>query len=95
MTDLKIQVRKLARELEAAKANKADQSRLIVLENLLEDAQRMKARYEADYLRENRDKMVLQNQLEAIRSGKSDLGDGTEAAYALRLRLMRLLKSLT
>ncbi|KAJ1021627.1 hypothetical protein NDA16_003764 [Ustilago loliicola] len=94
MTDLKIKVRKLARELEAAKANKADQSRLIVLENLLEDAQRMKARYEADYLREHRDKMVLQNQLEAIRSGKSDLGDGTEAAYALRLRLNEVVEEL-
>ncbi|SPC63362.1 related to Hook protein [Ustilago sp. UG-2017b] len=94
MTDLKIKVRKLVRELEAAKANKADQSRLIVLENLLEDAQRMKARYEADYLREHRDKMVLQNQLEAIRSGKSDLGDGTEAAYALRLRLNEVVEEL-
>lgn len=94
MTDLKIQVRKLARELEAARANKADQSRLIVLENLLEDAQRMKARYETDYLREHREKMVLQNQLEAIRSGKSDLGDGTEAAYALRLRLNEVVEEL-
>ncbi|CBQ69959.1 related to Hook protein [Sporisorium reilianum SRZ2] len=94
MTDLKIKVRKLSRELEAAKTNKADQSRLIVLENLLEDAQRMKARYEADYLREHRDKMVLQSQLEAIRSGKSDLGDGTEAAYALRLRLNQVVEEL-
>ncbi|CDS01047.1 related to Hook protein [Sporisorium scitamineum] len=94
MTDLKIKVRKLSRELEAAKINKADQSRLIVLENLLEDAQRMKARYEADYLREHRDKMVLQNQLEAIRSGKSDLGDGTEAAFALRLRLNQVVEEL-
>ncbi len=94
MTDLKIKVRKLSRELEAAKTNKADQSRLIVLENLLEDAQRMKARYEADYLREHREKMVLQNQLEAIRSGKSDLGDGTEAAFALRLRLNEVVAEL-
>ncbi|SNX86629.1 related to Hook protein [Melanopsichium pennsylvanicum] len=94
MADLKIQVRKLARELEAARANKADQSRLIVLENLLEDAQRMKARYEADYLREHRDKMVLQNQLEQISSGKSDLGDGNEAAFALRLRLNEVVEEL-
>ncbi|GAC95383.1 hypothetical protein PHSY_002958 [Pseudozyma hubeiensis SY62] len=92
--DLKIKLRKLSRELEAAKTNKADHSRLIVLENLLEDAQRMKTRYEADYLREHRDKMVLQNQLEAIRSGKSDLGDGTEAAYALRLRLNQVVDEL-
>ncbi|EST08352.1 Hook-related protein family [Kalmanozyma brasiliensis GHG001] len=94
MTDLKIKVRKLSRELEAAKTNKADHSRLIVLENLLEDAQRMKTRYESDYLREHREKMVLQNQLEAIRSGKSDLGDGTEAAFALRLRLNEMVEEL-
>ncbi|KAN0062801.1 hypothetical protein ACQY0O_004621 [Thecaphora frezii] len=94
MTDLKIRVRKLSRELEAAQANKADQSRILVLENLLEDAQRMKSRYESDYLREHREKMILQSQIEAIRSGKSDLGDGTEAAYALRLRLNEVVEEL-
>lgn len=76
MTDLKIQVRKLARELEGAKANKADASRLLVLENLLEDAQRMRSRYEADWLKEHQQKLVLQSELEAIREGKSSLGDG-------------------
>lgn len=76
MTDLKLQVRKLKRELETATANKADGSRIVVLENLLEDANRMKARYEGDYLREHRDKLVVSGQLEEIMSGKSKLGDG-------------------
>ena len=75
MTDLKIQVRKLKRELEAVKKNEADASRLLVLENLLEDANRMKARYESDYLAAHREKLVLQRDLEEIRNGKS-LGDG-------------------
>lgn len=75
MTDLKLQVRKLQRELEAVKKNEADSSRVLVLENLLEDANRMKARYEADYLAAHREKLVLQNDLEEIRSGKS-MGDG-------------------
>lgn len=75
MTDLKLQVRKLQRELEAVKKNEADASRVLVLENLLEDANRMKARYEADYLAAHREKLVLQNDLEEIRSGKS-MGDG-------------------
>jgi protein HOOK3 len=74
-TDLKLQIRKLKRELEAAQANKADSSRIIVLENLLEDANRMKARYEQDYLAAHRENLLLQNNLEEIRSGKS-LGDG-------------------
>ncbi|EMD38684.1 hypothetical protein CERSUDRAFT_123230 [Gelatoporia subvermispora B] len=86
MTDLKLQVRKLQRELEAVRKNEADASRVLVLENLLEDATRMKARYEADYLAAHREKLVLQNDLEEIRSGKA-LGDGAEAAIALRQRL--------
>ena len=75
MTDLKIQVRRLQRELEAVRKNEADASRLLVLENLLEDANRMKARYESDYLAVHREKLVLQRDLEEIRSGKS-FGDG-------------------
>ncbi|THV08067.1 HOOK-domain-containing protein [Dendrothele bispora CBS 962.96] len=86
MTDLKIQVRKLKRELEAVKKNEADASRVLILENLLEDANRMKSRYETDYLTAHREKLVLQRDLEEIRSGKS-MGDGAEAAIALRQRL--------
>ncbi|KAJ6618243.1 HOOK protein-domain-containing protein [Mycena sp. CBHHK59/15] len=86
MTDLKLQIRKLKRELEAIKKNEADASRVLVLENLLEDANRMKSRYENDYLAAHREKLVLQRDLEEIRSGKS-MGDGAEAAIALRQRL--------
>lgn len=87
MTDLKLQIRRLQRELEAVKKNEADASRLLVLENLLEDANRMKARYEADYLAAHREKLVLQRDLEEIRSGKS-LGDG----YVSLLSFYSLLK---
>ena len=103
MTDLKLQIRRLKRELEAVQKNEVDSSRILVLENLLEDANRMKARYEADYIAEHREKLVLQSAMEDIRSGKS-LGDGydwlrswwmlspdpdhsPEAAIALRQRL--------
>ncbi|KAJ7074380.1 HOOK protein-domain-containing protein [Mycena amicta] len=86
MTDLKLQVKRLQRELEAVRKNEADSSRVLVLENLLEDATRMKARYENDYLAAHREKLVLQRDLEEIRSGKS-MGDGAEAAIALRQRL--------
>lgn len=77
-TDLKLQVRKLKRELDAVRRNEADAkaeaSWTLVLENLLEDANRMKARYESDYLAAYREKLVLQNELEEIRSGTS-MGD--------------------
>jgi protein HOOK3 len=82
MTDLKLQIRKLNRELEAIKKNEADASRVLVLENLLEDATKMKARYESDYLAAHREKLVLQRDLEEIRSGKS-MGDGLVAALII------------
>lgn len=74
-TDLKLQIRKLRRELEAVRKHEANASRVLVLENLLEDANRMKTRYESDYLAAHREKLVLQRDLEEIRSGKS-MGDG-------------------
>ncbi|KAF8163085.1 HOOK protein-domain-containing protein [Crassisporium funariophilum] len=86
MTDLKLQIRRLTRELSGARKNEADASRILVLENLLEDATRMKGRYEGDYLAAHREKLVLMRDLEEIRSGRS-LGDGAEAAIALRQRL--------
>ena len=75
MTDLKLQIKKLERELSAVKKNEVDGSRILVLENLLEDANRMKSRYETDYLAAHREKLVLQRDLEEIRSGKAS-GDG-------------------
>ncbi|KAI6126211.1 HOOK-domain-containing protein [Pisolithus croceorrhizus] len=93
MTDLKLQIRKLQRELQAVRRNEADASRILVLENLLDDANRMKSRYEADYLAAHREKLILQRDLEEIRSGKA-LGDGAEAAIALRQRLNELVDQL-
>ncbi|EEB90756.1 hypothetical protein MPER_10995, partial [Moniliophthora perniciosa FA553] len=55
MTDLKIKVKKLERELESVRKNEADASKMLVMENLLEDANRMKQRYEADYLAAHRE----------------------------------------
>ena len=85
MTDLKLQVRKLQRELADVRQNQSEASRVLVLENLLEDANRMKARYEVDYLSAHREKLVLQNNLEEIRSGKA-LGNG----YAVSILLSEL-----
>ncbi|KAL5634762.1 hypothetical protein ACGC1H_002707 [Rhizoctonia solani] len=93
MTDLKLQIRALKRDLEAARAGGEEQSRILVLESLLEDSQRMKTRYEEDYLAAHREKLVLQAQLEEIRSGKA-VGDGPEAAIALRQRLNETIEQL-
>jgi protein HOOK3 len=85
-TDLKIRIRKLEKELSDLKGNqgKEEESKILVLENLLDDARRHKSRYEADYLQEHRERLILQGQMEEIRAGR---GDGGEAAIALRQRL--------
>ena len=80
-TDLKIKLRKVTRDLEEARKNNADASRLVVVENLLEDANRMKGRYEADYLQEHRERLKLVAQMEEIRSGASS--SANSCAYRL------------
>lgn len=73
--ELKLEVRKLQRELDVARSNQMDSSRVMVLENLLDDANRMKARYEAEYLAAHRDKLLLLKDIEDIRNGRT-FGDG-------------------
>ncbi|KAG8879922.1 hypothetical protein FRB98_005456 [Tulasnella sp. 332] len=68
MTDLKLQIRQLMRDLEAAKSNQGEASRVLVLENLLDDANRMKARYEADYLSEHRENDRISRDLTIAKS---------------------------
>lgn len=94
MTSLKLELRKLKRQLRLLKKTNDGlqdeeevKSRVVVLENLLEDSNRMKRKYEDDYLNVYREKLVIANQLEEIRSGKSISGDGPEASIALRFRL--------
>ncbi|CAG8687283.1 15541_t:CDS:2, partial [Acaulospora colombiana] len=74
------------KELEDLKGSKGkeEESRVLVMESLLEDAKRLKSRYEAEYLKEHREKLVLLAEMEEIRAGR---GDGGEAAIALRQRL--------
>ncbi|KAI9567253.1 HOOK-domain-containing protein [Boletus coccyginus] len=79
MTDLKLQIKKLQRELSAVKKNEADGSRVLVLENLLEDANRMKSRYEADYLAAHRE-----NSAEAAIALRQRLNETVDHLDALR-----------
>ncbi|CED83495.1 Hook-related protein family [Phaffia rhodozyma] len=92
-TDLKLQVRRLQRELENSRTDSIESSKVAVLENLLDDARKMKDRYEQDYLASHKANLTLQADLEGIRNGKS-LGDGPEAASALRLKLNQVIGEL-
>ena len=57
MTDLRIQIRRLERQLKDTTQSQADSSRIVVLDNLLEDANNMKRRYEQDYLKERKERL--------------------------------------
>lgn len=93
-TELRLEVRRLTRERDAAVANKADASRILVLENLLEDANGLRDKYEKDYLSEHQERLLLQRQLEDIASGKAGKGDSPEANLALRTRLNQVVEEL-
>lgn len=89
MTDLKLKIAKLGRELTRVRDEKTDgaASKVVVLQNLLEDANRAKAKFEADFLQAHQDKLVLENELNRVRQGKPDIGDGPEMSLSLRKRL--------
>lgn len=91
MTQLRQQVRSLQRQV-ASSSHAADNNRTLVLQNLLDDANRMKARYESDYLTEMRSKLKAENQLDEIRKGSGK--DDGPATIALRLRLNETVEEL-
>lgn len=85
-TELKLKISKLEREIQTLREEKQEEggSKMTVLEHLLEDANRLKTKYEQEYLEEHQAKMVLQVELDRIRGGR---GDETEVAFALRTSL--------
>ena len=92
-TELKLKISRLERELQTLKEEKQDVggSKTTVLEHLLEDANRLKAKYEQEYLEEHQAKMVLQGELDRIRGGR---GDESEVAFTLRSSLNACQKEL-
>ncbi|GAA5953049.1 hypothetical protein JCM8115_002421 [Rhodotorula mucilaginosa] len=88
-TDLKLRIHRLERQLAQAQqgGHGTDPQPAVVLQNLLEDANRLKDQVQEEYLAEHREKLVLRARLDEIMSGKSALGDGPEATLALRQRL--------
>ena len=76
-TDLKLRIRRLERQLaQVQQGSGAQQPADVVLQNLLEDANRLKEQVREEYLAEHREKLVLRARLDKIMSGKSALGDG-------------------
>lgn len=93
-TELKLKISRLERELQNLKEEKQDEggSKSTVLQHLLDDANRLKAKFEQEYLEEHQAKIVLQGELDRIRSGR---GDESEVAFALRSSLNACEKELS
>ncbi len=76
VAQLKAQVRKLQRERDEAAEGRAGASTLLVTQNMLQDARRLKAKYEEEYLQEHQARLVLARELDEIRESSSQTGDG-------------------
>ncbi|KAF9352835.1 hypothetical protein BGX34_011940 [Mortierella sp. NVP85] len=73
-TELQLKISQLERELQSLREESQDDggAKATVLQHLLDDANRLKAKYEQDYLEEHQAKIVLQGELDRIRAGKGD-----------------------
>ncbi|KAG0326804.1 hypothetical protein BG004_002901 [Podila humilis] len=85
-TDLKLKISRLERELQTLKEEKFESggSKAAVLQHMLDDSNRLKSKYEQDYLDEHQANLVLQSELNRIRGGN---GDETEMVFNLRTSL--------
>jgi len=74
MISLKIKIRNLERQLGEMQISSDGQQSATVLNKMLEESNRARDRYQADYIAIRGEVLRLQAQLEYIRSGKA--GDG-------------------
>ncbi|KAF3926692.1 hypothetical protein ABW21_db0203513 [Orbilia brochopaga] len=82
-TDLKLQINKLERENQALKDSGLKTADSVVLQNLLEDKEKARQRLEQDVLATNGDKLALEAELTAIRSGVP-IDEGSSIVQQLR-----------
>lgn len=75
VTDLKLQVRKLQRELDRVKAGSSSNDRGDN-ENASQEAQRLQKRLEDEWVEEHRVRLILESQLDDIANGRSQHEDG-------------------
>lgn len=93
-TELKLTISRLEREIQSLREDTQDDggSRATVLQHLLDDANKSKAKFEQDYLEEHQAKIIIQSELDRIRGGK---GDESEVAFTLRSTLNSCEKELS
>ncbi|ORX55700.1 hypothetical protein DM01DRAFT_1024989 [Hesseltinella vesiculosa] len=96
VTELKRSKRRLERELRTLQeksdiGSKSDKA--MVLQHLLEDANRLKAQFERNYLEVSQERDILQSDMARVREGISDaLLDDSDYTMSLRLHIIDLEK---
>ncbi|CAG8608544.1 1048_t:CDS:10 [Acaulospora morrowiae] len=82
MVSLKLKVYELERELaklrEGKSADGDADAQLLVLQHMLDDANRAKNKFEKDYVRAQQEKLVLEKELVQLQNGSSSNGDKNE-----------------
>ncbi|KAI8979453.1 hypothetical protein BDF20DRAFT_819150, partial [Mycotypha africana] len=102
VAELKMTKRRLERQVktlqEAANAG-GNSQKVLVLQHLLDDANRLKTKFEKEYIEVSKERDILQSDMARIREGIPDaLLDQSESTLSLRLRIVDLekeVKSLT
>ncbi len=71
-TELKLKVAKLEKELLSAKSstgNTEDKQKLVLLENLLQDSNKMKLKFEEDHIKSHQKNITLQAEIDRLKAG--------------------------
>jgi protein HOOK3 len=73
--------------LRTSSSSTSEGQRIAALQNLLDEANRLKERYQADYMEAHRARIVLQTRIDRV----LDCGDESAATVELKLRLEEVL----
>ncbi|KAI5787174.1 HOOK protein-domain-containing protein [Geopyxis carbonaria] len=92
-TDLKLNIARLENEIAHLKEGGGAGADNVVLQHMLEDARKARDKLEQDYLQANTERLVLESQLAAIRSGAA--GEGSEILLKLRQNMLDVEKNLS
>ncbi|KAI8364260.1 HOOK protein-domain-containing protein, partial [Choanephora cucurbitarum] len=95
VTELKLSKRRLERQLKTLQEENAQgrNQKVVVLQHLLDDANRLKTQFEKSYLEVSQERDILQSDMARIREGIPDaLADQNKNTLSLRLRIIELEK---
>ncbi|KAI7872978.1 hypothetical protein BDF14DRAFT_1716129, partial [Spinellus fusiger] len=95
VTELKMSKRRLERQIKTLQEESASgrNQKAVVLQHLLDDANRLKAQFEKNYLEVSQERDILQSDMARIREGIPDaLLDQSEHTLSLRLHIIDLEK---